>query len=292
MQSRSKSSYKLEERRYFLPEVFPVEWVADYVLSDNEAATTLHIHNVMELGHCREGTGLFIIDEKILPFKSDDMFIVNNREWHRAQSRKGTVSRWSWLFFDVVKLLKPFPLDFAVLDISRFCGASFTNIFDARSGPHIHRTARDIIDEMNASGLHHQTRIRALVLALLTDLHRQKGLASGAGPPAKSLDSMQRITPALEHLRLHYAEKVHIAALAEACCTSVSTFRRLFTAAMGKSPQEYLIDMRVTLACVELRETGKSVERIAWENGFHEMSSFERKFKDKMGVSPGAWRKS
>jgi AraC-like DNA-binding protein len=293
MHSRSKKAYQLSEQRYSLPDEFPVQWVPDYRLSDNEAATTLQIHNVMELGYCREGAGVFIVDEKILPFKRDDIFIVNNREWHRAQSRKGTSSRWSWLFLDAVQLLKPFSLDFAVLDISRFCGKAFTNIFGHEHDPGIHRIGRDIFDEMSRPGLHHPTRIRALVLALLTGLHRQKGLATGGNSaPTKSLGSMQRITPALEYLRVHYAEKVLVETLAKTCCMSVPTFRRQFTASLGKSPQEYLLDTRVTMACVELRETDKSVERIAWGNGFPELSNFERKFKSTMGVSPGVWRKS
>lgn len=66
---------------------------------------------------------------------------------------------------------------------------------------------------------------------------------------------------------------------------------RLFQKHMGTTPGQYLQDQRLHLASQLLRHSEKSVTSIAFEIGFNSLSSFERAFRKKFGVSPTKYRK-
>ena len=60
----------------------------------------------------------------------------------------------------------------------------------------------------------------------------------------------------------------------------------------GKTPIEYLNEYRVEKACHKLRTTDASVTDIAFSCGFSDLSYFIKVFKNKVGVSPGKYRKN
>ena len=68
-------------------------------------------------------------------------------------------------------------------------------------------------------------------------------------------------------------------------------FRRLFTSYMKVSPLEYINTVRIQTACDLLQKTDAPVADIAHKCGFTTNSTFNRNFKQLMGVTPIEWRK-
>ena len=67
---------------------------------------------------------------------------------------------------------------------------------------------------------------------------------------------------------------------------------------MVSLPQEILREMaldscaqRLRRAAVRLRRTSDSISAIAYEAGFNDLSTFNRRFRRIMGMTPGAWRR-
>ena len=58
----------------------------------------------------------------------------------------------------------------------------------------------------------------------------------------------------------------------------------------GKTPNEYLEDVRLKKAQILLRQTTLPVGRIALEVGFNEAGYFSKIFKMKTGIRPGGFR--
>jgi len=52
-----------------------------------------------------------------------------------------------------------------------------------------------------------------------------------------------------------------------------------------------LIDLRISLAANELKKPGISTEAVAETVGYQSVSAFRRVFTDKMGMTPGEWRR-
>jgi transcriptional regulator GlxA family with amidase domain len=104
-------------------------------------------------------------------------------------------------------------------------------------------------------------------------------------------DTLQRIQKAVAYIANHYTEKIKVMELARLSGLSLTHFRRLFENALGKSPVQYLTQVRVAMASAELKQSRKPISTIACESGFKTLSSFNRHFRKQAGVSPRDWRK-
>jgi AraC-like DNA-binding protein len=250
----------------------------------------LHFHNGLEFGYCRSGQGIFVIADKVRPFRAGDVSVIDRSERHYAQSAPGVRSDWTWAQMDAIALLAPMCRDMAVVDPSPLHGPLFPNIFSPASHPVLCELVRRFFDELWASRPHREVRIRAIVLDTMVELRRMEGLAARA-PMAHSLSSAERIAPALEHIASNYAQEVRVERLAGLCNLGATQFRRQFAAETGKSPQRYIIEMRVGMACAMLAGTSRPISRVAAECGFVTLSSFNRAFRAVTGASPREWRR-
>ncbi len=81
-----------------------------------------------------------------------------------------------------------------------------------------------------------------------------------------------------------------ITVLADAFHISTAHMSFLFKQRFGKNFSEYLWNMRARKAMSLLTETDQTVDQIAASVGYVNVSSFRRKFKQEMGVSPSEYR--
>ena len=80
--------------------------------------------------------------------------------------------------------------------------------------------------------------------------------------------------------------------LAALCSRSVTSFRRCFERATGKSPFEYLYEVRIKAAVNLLKGSDMPVAEIAGRVGYPTLSSFNRHFRRITGRTPSEMRKS
>ena len=99
------------------------------------------------------------------------------------------------------------------------------------------------------------------------------------------------ITRVLDFVSYHYMEDIRIEDLAKICHISETHFRRVFTSRMKVSPLEYINSVRIHTACEFLQKTDIPVADIAHKCGFTTNSTFNRNFRQIMGVTPVEWRK-
>jgi AraC-like DNA-binding protein len=120
----------------------------------------------------------------------------------------------------------------------------------------------------------------ALAMALLQDT------APGGGPAAGEL------ARAVEFCREHLAEDIGVSDMARAAGYSRYHFTRLFKQAHGLSPNDFLIDLRVSTAARLLRDPRATVKAVAKSCGFADPAYFCKVFRKSIGVSPGVFRDS
>jgi len=73
-------------------------------------------------------------------------------------------------------------------------------------------------------------------------------------------------------------------------CYSLYHFIRLFQSITGTPPNKYLTQRRLSEACLELRDSDKSIADIAYEYQFGSPETFTRAFKKQFGVNPSQVR--
>lgn len=67
--------------------------------------------------------------------------------------------------------------------------------------------------------------------------------------------------------------------------------RRLFRAAYGRTPRQYVVEIRVRRAADLLRRDGRGVKEAALEVGFTDLRLFRRTFAQFLGMAPAKWRR-
>ncbi|WP_454651123.1 GlxA family transcriptional regulator [Bradyrhizobium liaoningense] len=91
-------------------------------------------------------------------------------------------------------------------------------------------------------------------------------------------------------LEKNMAREILISELSNEVATSERTLIRRFKATLNQTPLGYLQDMRIEAARTFLEAGDLSISVIAERVGYSDTSSFSRLFKERMGLSPGAYR--
>ena len=137
--------------------------------------------------------------------------------------------------------------------------------------------------------LHYPTDIRFLAPLIQQEIYYRLLLAP-QGTKLRQLvinDShVQRITQAIEWLKLHLNESVVIEDLAHRFGMSVSGFHQHFKDITGLSPLQYQKSLRL-MAARRLIQVGENqISQIAIQVGYESPSQFSREYKRLFGVSP------
>lgn len=100
----------------------------------------------------------------------------------------------------------------------------------------------------------------------------------------------RRISDTLRRLENSSYEKLRLHQLAHDAAMSPYHFLRVFRQVVGLTPHQYVLRTRLHRAALRLRLTNESVSAIAFDSGFNDLSTFNRRFRWVMGVSPTACR--
>ncbi len=269
----------------------------DYLQADREISR-LHFHNCHELGYCFEGAGIFMVEGKILPFKAGDALFIARDERHLAQSLRGTVSRWRWLYFDFERLLCPAFPDANLAEMSCFSGPEFQNVLSKDAQPKLCSIVRSLIEAWDSGSKLRKEELSALLALFSIEMRKSFQSRCGLkrkdeeGKPEPDPDALGRLEKALEHMAKSHGGKLELSSLAKLCGLSQTHFRRLFKQTLGKSPASYLAQLRIASAMAELSRSRRPVAEIALSCGFPTLSCFNRQFRKIAGASPREWRKA
>jgi AraC-like DNA-binding protein/mannose-6-phosphate isomerase-like protein (cupin superfamily) len=102
--------------------------------------------------------------------------------------------------------------------------------------------------------------------------------------------SMVRIGKVIEFLENNLDRKIYITEMADIAYMSVRNFQRTFQRALGLSPINYLIQVRLQKARKLLRETGLEIAEISSLTGFTDVSHFNKCFKNYIKITPYKYR--
>lgn len=80
-------------------------------------------------------------------------------------------------------------------------------------------------------------------------------------------------------------------AVKEIACRSDEHISRSFKKYLGKTPTQFVNEMRLNYAANQIRFSHKKIADIAFESGFDNQSNFHRQFKSFLGFTPNEFRK-
>lgn len=132
--------------------------------------------------------------------------------------------------------------------------------------------------------------MRQLGKYLIVDTgHREQRYYQSFNPPLNHGD--KAILQIQHHLQRHYSEPVMIKELANQAHLTERTFLRRFVSATGFKPAQYLQRLRIHKACELIETSCLTVEGVAIEVGYEDLSAFRKTFIKIMGETPKEFKK-
>lgn len=266
MQNRISDGYIYFEET--LNPEFPVYYV--YWSQTFRDQKDLHYHNCDEIGLCLKGSGIFFVDNRTYPFQRNTISYMKAGHPHIAQSPNEYPSEWIFFFFDPKCWNLSQILPDCILTINLEC----SHLLDM------------LLQELSADDPYSRICVGHLLSLIAVKLSR---LCSPADETILFADS-RPISPAISYISQHYQEEIHTETLASLCAFSIGYFNQLFRSLTGASPKSYIDSVRLMAAENYLLNTDLPVLEIAQLSGFHTLSSFNRLFLKRHGLSPRRFR--
>jgi AraC-like DNA-binding protein len=160
--------------------------------------------------------------------------------------------------------------------------------------PELIPVVADVAAACNASD---EASFEELALSLVAKVGTAlTGISSSAGAKQfarrPSPRDQRRVTEALRRIEAQCDQPLSLQQLATEVAMSPYHFLRTFRAVAGMAPHQFLLHTRLQRAAMRLRCSGDAIATVALEAGFSDLSTFNRRFRRLLGVSPGAYRAS
>lgn len=127
---------------------------------------------------------------------------------------------------------------------------------------------------------------RHLFASFLLQLCRQAALHG-----VTRLAGDERLERVREAIDRRFAERLRLDELADEAGLSRTYLCRLFREYTGQSVFEYITSRRLEAVLVRLRSSDDKIAVIAAECGFGDLGFFNRTFRERLGTTPGAYRR-
>jgi AraC-like DNA-binding protein len=100
----------------------------------------------------------------------------------------------------------------------------------------------------------------------------------------------RRITDAVRRIETRADEAWTLTRLASDAAMSPYHFLHTFRCVTGITPHQFVLRTRLHRAAIRLRQSDDQIAAIAFDAGFNDLATFNRRFRRLMGVTPGVYR--
>jgi transcriptional regulator GlxA family with amidase domain len=125
---------------------------------------------------------------------------------------------------------------------------------------------------------------------LVLHLKRSGDQEQCSEPLQFQLQSCDRFAEISTWILCNLNQDLSVEALAQKACMSPRNFSRLFKAAFGKTPGEFVAGVRIAEARRRLEVPRNSIESVANSVGFQSADAFSRAFEREVGCRPSTYR--
>jgi AraC-like DNA-binding protein len=149
-----------------------------------------------------------------------------------------------------------------------------------------HQTPQKQLSQTQSS---RDLRIAALALTLISHVV-ESWESAGATPRPHDLNIGARFASVLTFMSENLSRKISRDELAQSVHLHPVSFDRAFRAQYGMAPMQMLRDLRLQHACRLLESSNFTLDTIARQCGLGDAAHLSRAFRNRFGVSPGAFR--
>jgi len=254
-----------------------------------------HGHDFSELVIVTQGTGVHWVEGMEFNTVSGDVFLIQGMQQHYFKQRKDLV------FFNI--MFKPEVLPLPIDQFENIPGyhaifylePAYRKKHHFNSHLHLDIAGLEMVSQI-AWRMWSETKQRhpGMEAALLGDLIvlivtlSRLYSASTQTPQSHALLRIANVIGKIEHA---YSTNWTLAELAHMAGMSKANLHKAFKDTIGKSPIDYVIQVRLKHAKTLLSHSELSITEIAFQVGMNDSNYFSRSFKQAFGLTPSAYRK-
>lgn len=264
-----------------------------------------HWHEEIEIIYLKSGKYSLTINMEPFEVSRECFFFINRGELHQISSLTADFQEMAIVFdpqllrfqtYDPTDEYIIHPLIAGTLTYPRYMNSSHPAFLRFRQeydriiqafcrGQQVPPTGEQVYTTDTVS--HLQTKASLLqMLALLSEY----GMMDGTWRPENH--RVESVKTVLTYIGEHYQEKLYVRDLSDLANMNEQYFCRFFKKAVGKSPIDYINDVRLTQVIRLLESTELPVTQICLECGFNNIGNFQRLFRRKTGTTPLQYRKT
>ena len=272
---------------------YPIEYYICYVPQTFRDLPS-HWHDEMEITWIRSGSVRYVIGNEVYTAGKDSLLFIAPNLLHSASQITETTCETRSIVFH---------LNLLGLDDTDRCARKYIRpLQEGEAAPPRLLTPdedgySELLDcfqklwQLQNKKAGEELLVKSLLYQLLYQLYKLPSQNAPAKAAEDSLKNTEKIKAVLTHIHEHYAEPMDIEHLAALCGFSQVHFMNIFKKATGTSCMDYIINYRIGMASMALKESYTPIIDIAMNNGFQNISYFNRAFHKRMGMTPSAFRK-
>lgn len=157
-------------------------------------------------------------------------------------------------------------------------------------GKEIRSVIKKILNAYYGKKSCYELKLKIYLMELFTYLFQHE-LYEEFGKKSSFIKLSDNTKIVITYIEEHYSEKISLKNLAELTNQSLYNFAHSFKHCTGQSPLEYINQYRLSIAAKQLETTDNAIINIAIDNGFNNVSYFNRAFKAKFCMTPTQYRK-
>ena len=253
-----------------------------------------HFHPEFELTYIQQGTGNRLVGDHVADFQDHDLVLVGSNIPHTWISDMAhNLSPKSMIAYGL-----QFPVDFFDRLFSQF--PEMRNfqpiIHESKRGllfdPYTAKLIAPLFQLLPESKGISRLQILFAMFERLQNAENIQPLASELYLPKKNHISAQRIDTVCRFIHERYRQKLTLRQLSDIANMSESAFSRYFKQMTGKSPMEYINDLRIAHACQLLITETEAISSIAYDSGYQSLTHFNRSFLKRKQMTPRSFRRT
>lgn len=254
-----------------------------------------HYHSEYEIMFMNKSRGKRFIGDNISYYQQGEIFFIGPNLPHTWYSPPGAFGNGQQHEAFLIQFRENF-LNLDLREIPELLSVQnlFTNA--SRGIQFLGKTRRiiaDLILEMeNQNPLDRLlSLIKILDILGRADKSERRILSSIEFIPNFRPNEQSRIDRVCTFINENYKDPIRLDEAAHIANMSTTAFSRFFKKSTGKTFVNYVNELRIGWACKLLMETDMTISEICYEVGFNNLSNFNRRFSERHGTNPRAYRK-
>ena len=263
----------LYEKKMIIDEEFPVQMFENRIAKPG-CFCQPHWHEHLELHYILKGECIFYCNQQPLLVKEGSLAIINSNELHEGVSQT-----------------KDFHALVIIFEMRAFSKeiADYNVIFNPliKSDPVIKDLVMSIYNEENEKSQGFKLAIKGKLYELIAYLFRNYVAQSLSDRENISrIKNLSRLNKVLKYIQENYTDIISNKELADMMHVSEFRFCHLFKESVGKSPLNYINEVRLKKAYYLLEQKEMTVAQISSAVGFQDYNNFGRLFRKYYGYAP------